>query len=210
MFLKLATIALATTLSLGAAACARTNADAAKRIEPVYDPSGKLTLIKYDSNGDTKVDTWSYMDGARIVRIEIDEDGDGHVDRWEYYGRDQKLEKVGSSRANDGKEDAWSYAGPDGKVARVEVSTRRDGNVTRVEHYENEQLVAAEESPAAAAAVDKWETYVDGRLASVSFDTSHRGKADRRLIYAADGSTRLEIDKTGSGVFVAVNDVRKR
>ena len=194
--LKLATIALVAAASLGTAACGRTSAGGDKRIEPVYDQAGKLTLIKYDSNGDSKIDTWSYMDGARIVRIEIDQDGDGRIDRWEYYGRDQKLEKVGSSRANDGKEDAWSYAGPDGKVARVEVSTRRDGSVTRIEHYDNEQLVAAEEAPSAHAAV--------------AFDTAHRGRADRRLIYTADGSTRLEVDKTGSGVFVAVNDTRKR
>jgi len=210
MHLKLAAIALVAPLWLGTAACGHTSADTAKRIEPVYDQTGKLTLIKYDSNGGGKVDTWSYMDGARIVRIEMDQDGDGMIDRWEYYGRDQKLEKVGSSRANDGKEDTWSYPGPDGKVIRVEVSTRRDGNVTRIEHYDNERLVAAEEAPNADAAVDKWETYLDGRLASVAFDTAHRGRADRRLIYAADGSTRLEIDKTGSGVFVAVNDVRKR
>ena len=52
------------------------------------------------------------MDGARVVRIEIDKDEDGKIDRWEYYGPDQKLEKVGFSRANDGKEDAWSYSDP--------------------------------------------------------------------------------------------------
>ncbi len=197
-------------VSIGAAACERTSRDAAKRIEPVYDQqTGKLKLLKYDSNGDGSVDTWSYMDGARIVRIEIDQDGDGKIDRWEYYGPDQKLEKIGSSRSNDGKEDAWSYAGPDGRVARIEVSTRRDGKVTRIEHYENDQLVSAEEAANADAVMDKWEKYADGRLASVAFDTAHRGTADRRLVYAPDGTARLEVDSTGSGVFVAVNGVHR-
>src|SRR5580704_10107638 len=85
------------------------NADK-KRIEPVYDKvTGALQLLKYDSDGDGKIDAVSYMDGARVVRIEIDRDEDGKVDRWEYYDADQKLEKVGIARANDGKEDAWSY-----------------------------------------------------------------------------------------------------
>src|ERR1700722_7992697 len=74
------------------------------RIEPVYDKqTGELQLLKYDSDGDGKVDTWSYMDGTRVLRIEIDKDEDGKIDRWEYYGADQKLEKIGTSRANDGK-----------------------------------------------------------------------------------------------------------
>src|SRR6185503_3063685 len=87
-------------------------------IEPVYDKqTGKLQLLKYDSNGDGKVDTWSYMDGTKVLRIEVDKDEDGKLDRWEYYDADQKVEKTGMSRANDGKEDAWEYAGPDGAVA---------------------------------------------------------------------------------------------
>src|SRR5262249_16596029 len=48
---------------------------ASRRITPEYDKkTGRLTLLKYDSNGDGRVDTWSYMDGARVVRIEIDKD----------------------------------------------------------------------------------------------------------------------------------------
>src|SRR5581483_10429930 len=99
-----------------ACGCGRSR-PAATNIQPVYDKTtGKLTLLKYDSDGDGKVDTWSYMDGRRIVRIEIDKDEDGKIDRWEYYDAAQHLEKVGFSRANDGKEDAWSFAGPDGAI----------------------------------------------------------------------------------------------
>ena len=84
-------------------------------IEPVYDPqTGKLQLLKSDSNGDGKIDTWSHMDGTRVLRIELDTDGDGKVDRWEYYDAAQRLETVGLSRANDGREDGWSYGAPDG------------------------------------------------------------------------------------------------
>src|SRR5262252_4400061 len=110
-----------------------------KRIEPVYDKTtGRLQTLKYDSDGDGKIDTVSYMDGSVVLRIEIDMDEDGKVDRWEYYGPDQKLEKVGFSRANDGREDAWWYAGPD-DATRIEVSTHRDGKVDRIEHYEKDR-----------------------------------------------------------------------
>jgi hypothetical protein len=103
MRFKLAAFSLVFVTSLAAAGCEQADPEAAKRIQPVYDQqTGKLKLLKYDSNSDGKVDTWSYMDGARIVRIEIDKDGDDTIDRWEYYSADQKLEKVGLSRSNDG------------------------------------------------------------------------------------------------------------
>ena len=48
-----------------------------------YDKvTGKLSLLKYDSDGNGKVDTWSYMDGPRVVRIEIDKNEDGKIDYW--------------------------------------------------------------------------------------------------------------------------------
>jgi hypothetical protein len=179
------------------------------RMEPVYDQkTGKLQLLKYDSNGNGKIDTWSHMDGTRVVRIELDKDEDGLIDRWEYYGPDQKLEKVGFSRLKDGKEDAWSYAGPDGTVLRIEVSTRRDGKVSRIEHFEKERLVTAEEDSDGDGKMDKWETYDGERLASVAFDTTHRGTPDRRLVYGASGTARLEVDPDGTGRFVAAREKR--
>jgi hypothetical protein len=179
--------------------CAGPRAIAPERLQPEYDQkTGKLRLLKYDSKGNGKIDTWSYMDGPRIVRIEIDKDGDGKIDRWEYYRADRTLEKVGFSRANDGKEDAWSFAGPDGAVARIDVSTHRNGRVDRIEYYEHDALVRAEEDTDGDGTIDKWETYEESRLASVSYDTTrHRGAPDRRMIYAADGSAHVEV--IGSG-----------
>jgi hypothetical protein len=94
--------------------------------------TGKLRLLKYDSDGNGKVDTVSYMDGSRVVKIEIDKDEDGKVDRWS-------------------------------------------------------------------------ETYDGERLSSVAFDTRHRGVPNRRLIYAADGNARVEVDVKGDGHFVLVS-----
>jgi uncharacterized protein (DUF2141 family) len=186
-------------------ACDSASDDAKKRITPEYDSkTGKLQLLKYDSDGDGRIDTWSYMDGSRVVRVEIDKDEDGKIDRWEYYGLDQKLEKVGFSRENDGKEDAWSFADPDGTVARIEVSTHRDGRVNRIEHYKAGALVSTEEDTDGDGKMDKWETYEGDRLITLAFDTRHRGTPDRRLTYGADGGAKFEVDLEGDGRFVAV------
>jgi hypothetical protein len=186
--------------------CDRSPDAATKRITPEYDKAtGKLTLLKYDSDGDGKVDTWSYMDGARVVRIEIDKNQDGRIDRWEYYDANQKLERIGASRSDDGKPDSWSYVGAANTIDRIEVSTKHDGKVSRVEHYDKDVLTAAEEDVDGDGAIDKWETYEGDHLASVAFDTKHRGRPDRRLIYGPGGSARLEVDATGTGQFVAVD-----
>jgi len=190
---------------IGGTACNRTSANAAKRVTPEYDSrTGRLQRLKYDSKGDGKIDTVSYMDGARVVKIEIDQDGDGKVDRWEYYGADQKLEKIGLSRAGDGKEDAWSYPDASGAIVRVEISGRRDGKISRIERYTRNTLVAAEEDGDGDGRMDKWETYDGDRLASVAFDTTHRGTPDRRLVYAANGGVRVEVDPDGNGHFIPV------
>jgi len=189
--------------NLGMTGCSRRTQDE-RHIEPEYDKqTGRLMILKLDSDGNGKTDTISHMDGARVVRIEIDKDEDGRVERWEYYDANQKLEKVGFSRAGDGKEDAWSYARPDGSIARIDLSVARDGKVTRREYYENDAVARAEEDGDGDGMFDKWETYADGRLASVAFDTLHRGQADRRLVYEPNGSARLELDLDGDGSFVA-------
>ena len=192
--------ALVLLIGLTLGACGSGQSPARKNIQPVYDQlTGRLKQLNYDSKNSGKFDTVSYMDGARVLRIEIDTDGDGKVDRWEYYGADQKLTKVGFSRANDGKEDAWSYAGTDGKIERIEISARRDGKISRTEHYEQDLPVRAEEDSDGDGVIDKWETFDSGRLTSVAFDTAHRGSPDRRLTYAADGTVHVEVDPHGDG-----------
>jgi hypothetical protein len=160
---------------------------------PEYDPqTGKLRLLKYDSDGNGKVDTVSYMDGSRVVRIEIDKDEDGKVDRWEYYGPDQKLEKVGISRSGDGKEDAWSYADAAGTVTRLEISTQRDGKVTRIEHYQQTKLVRGGRRRRRWKDRQVKPTTASACVRRIRHPTPRR--PDRRLVYAPDGNARVEVD----------------
>lgn len=175
------------------------------RIEPVYDAkTGVLRLLKYDTNGDGRTDTWRYMDGARVIRVEIDRDEDGTIDRWEYYDANQMLEKIGISLAGDGQQDAWTYLGADGQIARVESSPRHNGKIERVEHFEHGRLSRAEEDTDGDGRIDKWETYDTTRLVVVSYDTAGRGVADRRVVYGDAGSARIEVDARGDGHFEPV------
>ena len=51
-----------------------------------YDlETGRLQLIEFDSDENGTVDTWTRMDGSRVLQIEIDADEDGRIERWEYY-----------------------------------------------------------------------------------------------------------------------------
>jgi hypothetical protein len=164
------------------------------QIQAEYDKqTGRLRQLTYDSNKNGKPDSFSYMDGTKVLRVEIDKDEDGKIDRWEYYGADNKLEKVGLSRANDGKADEWAYQGPERTVSKIEISTKRDGKVSRTEFYEKGVLVRTEEDTDGNGAIDKWGTYSDGILTSVAFDTEGVGRPTRRLVYGKDGSlTRVE------------------
>jgi antitoxin component YwqK of YwqJK toxin-antitoxin module len=198
------------------------------QVQGHYDrTTGKLASITYDSNKNGKIDTWSYMDGTRVVRIEIDKDEDGRIDRWEYYTPDQKLEKVGYSRANNGKPDAWAYQGLDGNIAKIElaaVQPQTPGGtaglqtggtpghpvgppgfspvaIIRTEFYESGNLARAEEDTNADGRIDKSETYKNGAVATVAFDTTGRGTPDRRLVYGPGGSVKVEVDPDGTGTF---------
>jgi len=204
---KLCTAGLACILGLSACGAA---ANDRQQVEQVYDAGGRLQLLKLDSNGNGKVDTVSYMDGPRIMRIELDGNEDGVIDRWEYYDADQQIEKVGLSRAQDGKVDSWAFYTEDGTLSRLEVSTRRDGTANRIEFYEKGVLARAEEDTNGDALVDKWEQFEGTRLASVSFDTKQLGRADRRLIYGADGTVRLEEASGDDGRFVPAGQPAKR
>jgi hypothetical protein len=186
---------LAVIVAAGAAGTACRGGDA--QVQASYDQSGKLRLLTYDSNNNGKPDTWSYMDGTRIVRVELDGNEDGVVDRWEYHNPAGVLEKVGTSQENDGRADTWTYPAADGSTARIERSLRRDGHVSRTEHYVGGAIVKAEEDADNDGAVDKWEEYADGRLVSVAFDTQKAGRPTRRLVY--DRSGRLLPGDSQSG-----------
>ena len=203
------------------------------KVQPTYDKSsGTLTKLEADSDHDGLVDTWGYMDGARVVRVEVDENGDGIVDRWEYHKSQAGQEAPGMDAPGKGlpqKESPGREAvrtgvqvpqavklrrggveSPDKTIERIERATRRDGVVSRWEYFDNGLLVRVEEDKDGDGKVDKWETYTDGSLSTMALDTRHRGKPDRRLVYRPNGTLdRIEADPTGSGTFLPLSAVAK-
>ena len=172
MNLRIGCAALTVAVLLAALGCREARPDA--RMQATYDHIGKLRLLTYDSNGNGKPDTWSHMDGTRVVRVEIDKNEDGVIERREYYDASQALEKV-------------------------EASTRPDGKVTRTEFYDGGALARAEEDIDGNGAVDRWETYANGLVRSVAFDTEGTGRPTRRLVYGRDGQLVRDRDGRGPG-----------
>ncbi len=166
-----------------------------------YDKeTGRLRELTYDKNKDGVIDTWTKMDGTKILSTEIDNDQNGKVDRWEFYGEGGRLEKVALARANDGVADMWLYPGPDGKAVRAEISTKKDGKVDRWEWYEKDVLVRAEDDTSGDGKTDKWETFEAGRVLTASFDENNDGRADRRLTYGPGGAlVAIESDPDANG-----------
>jgi uncharacterized membrane protein len=69
--------------------------DVDPRVRKVYDPAtGRLASIAFDSDGDMKLDTWSFMDGGRATRLDIDDDQDGRIDRRQYLALDETIERT--------------------------------------------------------------------------------------------------------------------
>lgn len=158
---------------------------------PTYNSeTGRLERISYDRNKDGKADAWLFMDRTRVDRAELDDNYDGKVDRWEHY--------QGSPTASAGD------AVPRGELVRAEQSTRFDGVVSRWETYERGQLVKVAEDTTGDTRPDKWETWENGSLEMVALDTRGTGKADRQLVYPADGSSpQLLLDEDGDGAFAS-------
>ena len=168
-----------------------------EQLKPEYDASGKLQKLEYDRNTDGKVDTWGYMDGARVVRVETDENGDGKVDRWEYHRSDAAATGAGAGDV--------AAAGVDKTGKRIERGKNLDSPVLRREFSEDGDLTSIEEDTDGNGKVDQWETYKDGSLSVMALDTAGRGTPDRRLMYRPDGSMdHIEADPNGTGTFTPV------
>jgi len=193
---------LSPVIIIAIAACNRPPQGAAGNIEPEYNKTtGRLELLRYDANGDGIVETFSYMDGNRVIRVEVDTDEDGRIDRWEHYGEGGALERVGFSRDRDGRESAWSYADDQGQIVRIDVAEGGDGQITRREYYERGVLVRCEQDVDGDGATDKWEQYESGRLTRVAFDPNHRGVPTQTFSYSSDGTVRVESDVAGESRF---------
>jgi hypothetical protein len=185
---------------------------------PTYDPvTGRLKELTYDADRDGRIDTWTAMDGTRPLSSRIDRDGDGRIDRWEYYGAGGELLKIGFSRQNNGQVDAWAFAGADGKVQTIEMSSTGDeGAIDRREFYDTARkdtqggaaLLGAELDTDDDGRIDRWESYQNGALRTVSFDENGDGVPDRRLTYRGGALAVIESQPDRAGRFTSTIPVK--
>jgi hypothetical protein len=166
--------------------CAALVACARDQVTAVYDASGAITRIDYDTNRNGRIDMRAYLVNGRTVRIEADGNGDGVIDRWEYYGVDGELVRLGSSSESDGVEDTWVVQAAN--QMRVDISTRRDGVADRHELHENGIAVSAEQDTNGDGRIDQWQRFDHGKLRELLLDTTLvSGRPNRRLVYADNG-----------------------
>lgn len=183
---------LALTVVLLSTACAPPSGD--RRPVPDYDTfTGRLVRLSADQNGDGRLDQWTYLEGNRPLRGEADVDGDGRIDRWEYFNADAALVAVGTSSLGDGIEDTWTQVAPTAAgEAHVARSRHRDRRLDRHEYFKDNVLVRAEEDTNADGRIDRWDRYEGSVMREVLLDTTFgKGKADRRLLYDAQGRFTL-------------------
>ena len=198
-------------LAVLCAGAACTKRPAGDQPQAYYDPkTRRLDRIVFDLNKNGKNDTVGYMDGTRIRRVELDLDENGRVDRWDFYKPDGSLEKIGLATGVTGVMDSQAFYTGSGQLQRIEISTKRDGRFDRTEFYENNALIRSQDDTNGDGRPDKWDEYVPYpghqvgepayRITSTSFDDTGSGRADRRFIWAPDGTVaRVESDPGGTG-----------
>lgn len=115
-----------------------------------YDTkTGKLARFTSDLNKNGKVDTWTFMDGTKILHSERDRNEDGAVDYWEYNLPDGKggLEHTEEDSNGDGRPNKWDFY-RNGLLYQVEWDDNFDGVRDRRWTYSPKaELLAIETEP---------------------------------------------------------------
>ena len=140
------------------------------QLRRVYNKTGDLEALNYDTDGDFRLDTWTYWEDGHRVRREIDDDEDGEIDRWHFFdasdAEDAVPRREGFSSAADGVMDAWRYFKEDGDVERIELLDRSNDRVVRTEFYDR------------------------GALTRIETDTDGDGVIDDRVVFFEDSAPR--------------------
>ncbi len=167
------------TLGLLVGCEAEPRSSSADGVRAEFDAAtGRLYRAVYDQDKNGTVDTWMYMDGARVLRVESDANEDGLVERWEYYDEAQQLEHVSLSRSGVEAPDRW-------------------------EKYSDRQLVEASEDDDGDGRPERWQRYRNGVIMTANLDEDRDGTPDRRLTYDQDGMLlTIESEPDGNGSFL--------
>ncbi|MBI2358315.1 MAG: hypothetical protein HYV04_05330, partial [Deltaproteobacteria bacterium] len=94
-----------------------------------YNPlrPGEIVRQEEATQGDGRVDTWSYFKDGKLVRRDVDTTGSGRPDNVYYYEGD-KLAREERDQKGDGRVTYRAFY-ENGRVSRVEKSSRTDGKL---------------------------------------------------------------------------------
>ena len=163
-----------------------------------------MTSEQKDSNGDCKIDTWTYLANGAVVRQGQDTKGLGKPDVLTVFGPDGKpseqelisdpkrkrpdkrlwLDASGQVTAQcldtdgNGTLDARAIVS-NGAVSEVLLDTKGKGKVDQREVYKGGQRVALEADTNGDHKVDVIQTFEGGQLARQDEDTNFDGTIDR-------------------------------
>jgi len=145
-----------------------TNGDGIPDLWIYYNPlkPGEIVRQEEATNGDGRVNTWSYFKDGKLVRREVDTKGNGRANTVYYY-EDDKLIREERDEYGDGQP-SYRAIYQNGRLARVEKDLNHDGKMSLWIYYdttkEGEVVLREEKDLNGDGAVDLWSYYEGGRL----------------------------------------------
>ena len=145
-----------------------TNGDGIPDLWIYYNPlkPGEIVRQEEATNGDGKVNTWSYFKDGKLVRREVDTKENGRSDTVYYYGND-KLTREERDEYGDGQPSFRAYY-QNGRLAKVEKDLDHHGKMDLWIYYdtskESEVVLKEERDLNGDGVVDLWSYYEAGRL----------------------------------------------
>jgi hypothetical protein len=171
-----------------------------------YDSAGNVTAESKDTNGDCKIDTWTYLESGVVVRQGQDTKAAGRPDVLTIFGADGKpiaqelvsdpkrkrpdkkltLDANGQVTSQcvdtngNGTLDARAIVAG-GVVTEVWIDTKGKGIADQRELYEGGQRAALEADTNGDKRVDVVQVFAGGQLARQDEDTNYDGVVDQRF-----------------------------
>jgi hypothetical protein len=143
-----------------------------------------------DTDGNCVPDTWSYVEGDKVVRRELDTNKNKVLDLWEYYEGDVKTLQA-ESRGSCSRPNVLYVFSEDGqRIVLQEEDRNCNGLPDRMTRFDEAGVAIFQCSP-------RQRVDLEAGIPAVALEDSiepHDGYADRRQVYEDGMLTRLEAD----------------
>lgn len=153
----------------------------------LYSSEGMI-VQPFDLSNDNIADLWKLytkeqvnIDDAKetikLVRKEVDTNFDGKVDIWFHYNLLEELFKEEADSNFDGSIDLVSYYDK-GRIVKRDVFATGLLTPIATRHFREGVLYKVELDKNRDGLIERWEIYVEGKLAQIGHDSSGDGKLD--------------------------------